>query len=88
MTYGAKQTYRRHPMLRNAHLVDGPADRGALWRGERAGGGAIRNRYDDVRQVATGTLNAVHKTWLRISMNAVTDTVSARAFLDDYVVLP
>jgi V8-like Glu-specific endopeptidase len=86
--------------------------------------------YDDVRQVATGTLNAVNKTWLRISMNAATgnggtcygdsggpnflgstdvvagvtitgdavcrstnvvyrtDTVSARAFLDDYVVLP
>lgn len=28
--------------------------------------------YDDVRQVATGTLNAVNKTWLRISMNAST----------------
>jgi V8-like Glu-specific endopeptidase len=86
--------------------------------------------YDDVRMVATGTLNAVNKTWLRISMNAATgnggtcygdsggpnflgstdvvagvtitgdavcrstnvvyrtDTESARAFLDDYVVLP
>ena len=28
--------------------------------------------YDDVRQVATGTLNAVNKTWLRISMNPAT----------------
>ena len=28
--------------------------------------------YDDVRMVATGTLNAVNKTWLRISMNAST----------------
>ena len=28
--------------------------------------------YDDVRQGATGTLNAVNKTWLRISMNAST----------------
>jgi secreted trypsin-like serine protease len=28
--------------------------------------------YDDVRMVATGTLNAVTKTWLRISMNAST----------------
>lgn len=25
--------------------------------------------YDDVRQYATGTLNAINKTWLRISMN-------------------
>jgi secreted trypsin-like serine protease len=29
--------------------------------------------YDDVRMVATGTLNAVNKTWLRISMNPSTD---------------
>src|SRR5215218_4857634 len=28
--------------------------------------------YDDVRMVATGTLNAVTKTWLRISMNPST----------------
>ena len=28
--------------------------------------------YDDVRQVATGTLNAVNKTWLRISMHEAT----------------
>src|SRR5687768_9745404 len=28
--------------------------------------------YDDVRMVATGTLNAINKTWLRISMNAAT----------------
>jgi secreted trypsin-like serine protease len=28
--------------------------------------------YDDRRMVATGTLNAVNKTWLRISMNAST----------------
>ena len=28
--------------------------------------------YDDVRMVATGTLNATNKTWLRISMNAST----------------
>lgn len=28
--------------------------------------------YDDVRMVTTGTLNAVNKTWLRISMNAST----------------
>jgi V8-like Glu-specific endopeptidase len=28
--------------------------------------------YDDVRQYATGTLNAINKTWLRISMNAST----------------
>jgi len=86
--------------------------------------------YDDVRMVATGTLNAINKTWLRISMNASTgnggtcygdsggpnflgstdivaaititgdavcrstnvdyrlDTLSARAFLSRYVVLP
>ena len=28
--------------------------------------------YDDVRQYATGTLNATNNTWLRISMNAST----------------
>jgi len=28
--------------------------------------------YDDVRQYATGTLNATNKTWLRISMNPST----------------
>lgn len=28
--------------------------------------------YDDVRMMATGTLNATNKTWLRISMNAST----------------
>jgi V8-like Glu-specific endopeptidase len=28
--------------------------------------------YDDVRQVATGTLNSVTPSWLRISMNAAT----------------
>ena len=28
--------------------------------------------YDDVRMVATGTLNAVNKSWLRISMNRAT----------------
>ena len=28
--------------------------------------------YDDVRGVATGTLNAVNKNWLRISMNPST----------------
>jgi V8-like Glu-specific endopeptidase len=28
--------------------------------------------YNDVRMVATGTLNAINKTWLRISMNAAT----------------
>jgi V8-like Glu-specific endopeptidase len=28
--------------------------------------------YNDVRMVATGTLNATNKTWLRISMNAAT----------------
>jgi secreted trypsin-like serine protease len=28
--------------------------------------------YDDVRMVATGTLNAVNQTWLRISMNPST----------------
>ena len=28
--------------------------------------------YNDVRMVATGTLNATNKTWLRISMNPAT----------------
>jgi hypothetical protein len=28
--------------------------------------------YDDVRMVATGTLNAINKSWLRISMNPST----------------
>jgi len=28
--------------------------------------------YDDRRMVAVGTLNAINKTWLRISMNAST----------------
>ena len=28
--------------------------------------------YNDVRMVATGTLNAINKTWLRISMNPAT----------------
>ncbi|MFC4787225.1 trypsin-like serine protease [Nocardioides sp. MAHUQ-72] len=28
--------------------------------------------YDDVRNVATGTLNAINPSWLRISMNAAT----------------
>jgi hypothetical protein len=28
--------------------------------------------YNDVRMVATGTLNAVNKSWLRISMNPAT----------------
>jgi secreted trypsin-like serine protease len=94
------------------------------------GPGGHRFLYDDVRMVATGTLNAVNKSWLRISMNPSTgnggtcygdsggpnflgttdivaaititgdtvcratnvdyrlDTVSARAFLDDFVELP
>ncbi|CAA9435805.1 MAG: hypothetical protein AVDCRST_MAG03-3601 [uncultured Rubrobacteraceae bacterium] len=34
--------------------------------------GGHRYLYDDVRQYATGTLNATNKTWLRISMNAST----------------
>jgi V8-like Glu-specific endopeptidase len=34
--------------------------------------GGHRYLYDDVRMVATGTLNAINKTWLRISMNAST----------------
>jgi hypothetical protein len=36
------------------------------------GPGGHQYLYDDVRMVATGTLNAVNKTWLRISMNAST----------------
>ena len=58
--------------------------------------------YDDVRQVATGSLWAVNKAWLRISMNPATgdavcratnvvyrlDTEAARAFLGRYVTLP
>ena len=36
------------------------------------GPGGHRYLYDDVRMVATGTLNATNKTWLRISMNAST----------------
>ena len=34
--------------------------------------GGHRYLYDDRRMVATGTLNATNKTWLRISMNAST----------------
>ena len=34
--------------------------------------GGHRYLYDDVRMVATGTLNAINKTWLRISMNPAT----------------
>ena len=34
--------------------------------------GGHRYLYDDVRQYATGTLNATNKPWLRISMNAST----------------
>ena len=34
--------------------------------------GGHRYLYDDVRMVATGTLNAVNKTWLRISGNPAT----------------
>jgi secreted trypsin-like serine protease len=34
--------------------------------------GGHRYLYDDVRMTATGTLNAVNKTWLRISMNPST----------------
>ena len=34
--------------------------------------GGHRYLYDDVRMVATGTLNATNATWLRISMNAST----------------
>jgi V8-like Glu-specific endopeptidase len=34
--------------------------------------GGHRYLYDDVRQVATGTLNSINPAWLRISMNAST----------------
>lgn len=37
------------------------------------GPGGHRYLYDDVRQRATGTLNATNKSWLRISMNPSTD---------------
>lgn len=33
------------------------------------GPGGHRYLYDDVRMVATGTLNAINKAWLRNSMN-------------------
>lgn len=36
------------------------------------GPGGHRYLYDDRRMVATGELNAVNKTWLRVSMNAST----------------
>jgi V8-like Glu-specific endopeptidase len=36
------------------------------------GPGGHEYLYDDVRMVATGTLNATNKTWLRISMNPST----------------
>jgi secreted trypsin-like serine protease len=36
------------------------------------GPGGHQYLYDDVRMVATGTLNAVNKAWLRISMNPST----------------
>jgi len=36
------------------------------------GPGGRRYLYDDVRQYATGTLNAINPTWLRISMNPST----------------
>ena len=36
------------------------------------GPGGHRYLYDDVRMVATGTLNAVNTSWLRISMNPAT----------------
>lgn len=35
--------------------------------------GGHRYLYDDVRMVATGTLNATNPAWLRISMNPATD---------------
>lgn len=35
--------------------------------------GGHRYLYDDVRMKATGTLNAINPTWLRISMNASRD---------------
>ena len=34
--------------------------------------GGHQYEYDDVRMVATGTLNAINKAWLRISMNPAT----------------
>jgi len=34
--------------------------------------GGHRYLYNDVRMVATGTLNSINPTWLRISMNAAT----------------
>jgi V8-like Glu-specific endopeptidase len=94
------------------------------------GPGGHQYLYNDVRMVATGTLNSINKSWLRISMNPSTgnggtcygdsggpnflgdtnviaaititgdavcrstnvdyrlDTVSARAFLAQYVTLP
>jgi secreted trypsin-like serine protease len=36
------------------------------------GPGGHQYLYDDVRMVATGTLNSVNPSWLRISMNAAT----------------
>lgn len=36
------------------------------------GPGGHRYLYDDRRMVATGTLNAINKTWLRVSMNPST----------------
>jgi len=36
------------------------------------GPGGHRFLYDDLRMVATGTLNAINPSWLRISMNAST----------------
>jgi len=36
------------------------------------GPGGHQYLYDDVRMVATGTLNSINKTWLRISMNPST----------------
>ena len=36
------------------------------------GPGGHQYLYDDVRMVATGTLNATNKSWLRISMNPAT----------------
>ena len=43
-----------------------------LRRGEGPGAGGHTFLYDDVRGVATGTLNAVNPAWLRISMNPST----------------
>ena len=36
------------------------------------GPGGHQYLYDDVRMVARGTLNAINKSWLRISMNPAT----------------